>query len=73
MIFAHGTLLPDSALPALLDGLEEEINATRATRSLSPETVISALDELGKRLESGEFDVWTTCSPCSGGRPWSTS
>lgn len=57
MIFAHGTLLPDSALPALLDGLEEEINATRATRSLSPETVISALDELGKRLESGEFDA----------------
>lgn len=56
MIFAHGTLLPDSALPSLLDGLEEEINATRATKSLSPETVISALDELGKRLESGEFD-----------------
>lgn len=56
MILTHGTLLPDSALPALLDGLEEEINDTRATKLLSPETVISALDVLGKRLESGEFD-----------------
>lgn len=56
MIFAHGQLLPDSALPSLLDTLEEEINATRCANSLSPETVIAALDELGKRLEAGEFD-----------------
>ena len=26
MIFAHGKLLPDTQLPALLAGLEEEIN-----------------------------------------------
>lgn len=57
MIFAHGTLLPDSALPALLDGLEAEINATRTAKTLAPEAVISALDALGKRLESGEFDA----------------
>lgn len=57
MIFAHGQLLPDSAFPTLLDTLEEEINATRAAKFLAPEAVISALDELGKRLESGEFDV----------------
>lgn len=56
MIFAHGQLLPDTALPSLLDSLEDEINATRCAKSLSPETVISALDKLGKRLESGEFD-----------------
>ncbi len=30
MIFAHGQLLPDSALPGLLAGLEGEINETRA-------------------------------------------
>lgn len=56
MIFAHGQLLPDSALPSLLDTLADEINATRATASLSPEAVISALDALAGRLEAGEFD-----------------
>lgn len=55
MIFAHGQLLPDSARPALLDTLENEINETRATKALAPETVIVALDMLGKRLEAGEF------------------
>ena len=56
MIFAHGQFLPDSALPSLLDTLADEINATRATPSLSPEAVISALDALAGRLEAGEFD-----------------
>ncbi len=56
MIFAHGQLLPDTARPALLDTLEAEINETRATKAIDPESVISALDELGKRLEAGEFD-----------------
>lgn len=56
MILAHGQLLPDSALPALLDTLEGEINATRAARTLAPEAVVAALDQLGKRLEGGEFD-----------------
>ena len=56
MIFAHGQLLPDSALPALLQGLEGEINETREKRTLTPETVIAALDALGRRLASGELD-----------------
>lgn len=56
MLFAHGQLLPDSALPALLQGLEGEINETRETRTLAPETVIAALDGLGRRLASGELD-----------------
>ena len=56
MIFAHGQLLPDSVLPTLLDTLEDEINAAKAMASLSPETVISALDALAGRLEAGEFD-----------------
>ena len=34
MIFAHGTILPDADLPALLDSLEDELNATRADLSL---------------------------------------
>lgn len=56
MIFAHGTLLPDSALPGLLSNLEEEVNATRAARSLSPETVIRAVSALALRLDRGELD-----------------
>lgn len=56
MIFAHGTLLPDSELPALLAGLEDEINTTRSMQSLDAETVISAIDALGKRLDRGELN-----------------
>ncbi len=55
MIFAHGQLLPDTARPALLDTLEAELNEVRTTKAISPETVIAALDTLGKRLEAGEF------------------
>lgn len=36
--------------------MEEEINATRAARALAPETVIAAVDALGRRLNQGEFD-----------------
>lgn len=56
MIFANGTLLPDSERQTLLKDLEEEINATRMAPPLRAETVISAVDELGKRLENGEFN-----------------
>lgn len=57
MILAHGQLLPDSRRSALLSRLEEEIDHTRAVKVLAPETVIAALDALGKRLEAGEFDA----------------
>ncbi|MEA4954984.1 MAG: acyl-CoA reductase [Pseudoflavonifractor sp.] len=56
MIFAHGTLLPDNRLPTLLDGLEGELNTTLAGPPLSAESVLSALDALGRRLAAGEFD-----------------
>lgn len=56
MIFAHGTILPDNKLPELLAGLEEEINTTRATLTLEPETVIAALEALGDQLDSGALD-----------------
>ena len=56
MIFAHGQILHDSHLPQLLAGLEDEINTTRATLTLSAETVISAIDSLGQMLDRGELD-----------------
>lgn len=57
MIFANGKLLPDSRRDKLLQGLETEINATRMAPPLEAETVISAVDALGKRLAGGEFDA----------------
>lgn len=56
MILAHGTVLPDADLPALLDSLEDELNATRANLTLEAETVVSAIDTLGRRLDSGALD-----------------
>ena len=53
MIFAHGKLLPDDQLPALLAGLEEEINTTRAALTLEAETVINAIDALGQGWTGG--------------------
>lgn len=57
MIFARGRILPDTELPALLERLEEEINATRADLTLEPETVISAIEGLTRRLDSGELNT----------------
>ncbi len=56
MIFAHGKLLPDAALPEMIQNLENEINTTRSTQNLPPEAVISALEILGNRLKNGDFD-----------------
>ncbi len=56
MIFAHGQLLPDTALPGIIHNLETEINATRAAKNLRPEAVVSALEILGNRLKNGDFD-----------------
>lgn len=56
MIFANGNLLPDSERKTLLAHLEEQINAVRLQEPLQAETVINAVDALGKRLSSGEFD-----------------
>lgn len=56
MLLAHGKLLPDSERPGVLARLEEEINGTRAEKTLAPEAVVAAVDALGRRLEAGEFD-----------------
>lgn len=56
MIFANGTLLPDLERGRILDSLEDQINTARMAPPLPAETVISAVDALGKRLAGGEFD-----------------
>ncbi len=60
MIFAKGMLLPDSERKDLLGNLEKEINALRMGPPLRAETVISAVDALGKRLANREFDPLLT-------------
>ena len=57
MIFARGTLLPDTKLPEVLAALEDEINDTRTRLTLEPETVIAAIEALGKQLDSGALDA----------------
>jgi len=57
MIFAHGQILPDTALPQILAGLEEEINATRAGLALEAETVISSIEGLERKLTTGALDA----------------
>ena len=57
MIFAQGKLLPDTQGKALLEGLEARLNAVRAGPPLEAETVIAAVNALGRRLERGEFDA----------------
>lgn len=56
MIFANGTLLPDSERGSVLAGLEDAINAALLGPPLEAETVIAAVDALGKRLAAGEFE-----------------
>lgn len=56
MIFANGKLLPDSERKNIIAHLEQEINAVRMGPPLRAETVIAAVDALGKRLAGGEFD-----------------
>lgn len=56
MIFANGKFLPDTERATVISNLEEQINATRTGEPLRAEAVINAVDALGKRLKSGEFD-----------------
>ncbi len=56
MIFARGALLPDARLPLVLDGLEEELAGSLSLPPLVPETVVSALDALGRELDGGGLD-----------------
>ena len=56
MIFANGKLLPDSRRREVIADLETAVNEVRMGPRLEAETVIAAVDALGKRLAGGEFD-----------------
>ena len=57
MIFAGGKILPDSELNPVLGYLEEEIAQTLSGPPLEAETVLNALDALGRELDSGALDA----------------
>lgn len=48
--------MPDGQLPQVLDELATHIIHTQSRPTLHPETVISALEALGQRLDRGELD-----------------
>ncbi len=56
MIFAHGKIYPSEEQDKILAEAEEQINQTLTAKTLPPETVISAIDRLGRDIERGVFD-----------------
>ena len=56
MILANGRQYESAMQSELLAGLEEKLNATLAGPPLEAETVIAAIDALGRRVEAGAFD-----------------
>lgn len=56
MIIAHGKIYPSEEQDKILAESEEQINQTLAAKTLPPETVISAIDRLGRDIERGFFD-----------------
>ena len=56
MILAKGKLYDSSEQGRILSGMEEEINHTLAEKTLSADTVITAIDALGKKIADGVFD-----------------
>lgn len=56
MIIAKGKQYDSKLQDWLLDSLEEELNDTLTYKTLPMETVIAAIDTLGKKVAAGEFD-----------------
>lgn len=56
MIFAKGTILPDSQLPQVLSTLSEELPALLSGQPLTPDVVIGACAQLLEQLDRGELD-----------------
>lgn len=56
MILANGILYESSEQDRLLSAIEAEIDRTRASATLDAETVLHAVDVLGRRIAAGEFD-----------------
>ena len=57
MIFAEGKILPDAELGGVLSRLERDIPQILSGLPLEAETVLDALDSLGKELDSGALDA----------------
>ena len=60
MILFDGAIYESTEQNRLLEMLEERINATRATLSSDPETVIRAVEVLRQRVLAGEFTAQIT-------------
>ncbi len=56
MILANGIQYESSMQSEILAGLEAKLNATLAGPPLEAETVVAAIDALGRRVAAGEFD-----------------
>lgn len=56
MIIARGKIYPSEEQDGILDEAEEHINKTLTEQALSSETVIAAIDRLGREIERGVFD-----------------
>ena len=83
MILAKGKLYGEEEREVLLARLEDEINETRVRAPLRSETVIAALDALGRHTDSLTHNLlrWgfraaqMRCvqrPPCCGGKIWNT-
>lgn len=57
MILANGKQYESSMQSEILAGLEAKLNATLAGPPLETETVVAAIDALGRRVAAGEFDA----------------
>ena len=66
MIIAKGKLYDTKEQDRILSYLEDEINETLAEKSLSPETVINAVDKLCDKVKKGEFDELISSLPIDG-------
>lgn len=56
MIIANGQIYPSEEQDRILSEAEARISKTLAEKTLSAETVISAIDRLGREIEQGTFD-----------------
>ena len=56
MIIANGTVCPSEEQERILAEAEENINRTLAEKTLSAQTVINAIDRLGREIAKGSFD-----------------
>lgn len=57
MIFANGSILPDSELDTVLSRLERELPQILSGPPLEADAALDALDSLGRELDSGALDA----------------